>query len=153
MSEKKTRKKRAITIDHEDVSGTELSIFLTDVSEPDIRVSFLQRSKKIYKDVIRLYVRENKLDNFDVLNYCNLLHNQFIAEQPKRINEIYQSVAVVLGDKQIKAFDIRHLNVSPYFQVTIAYRGFIKYDSKVKKQFFEKPLKERYNYEIDSNES
>ena len=140
MNEKRTRKKRAITIDDDGVKGTEVSLFITNVLEPDIRITFLHLRNKIYKDVVRVFIKEELLGDLDIVNYCVLLYGQLVEGQLKRVAQVYQAIATLIGVNQAKSFDIRHLELSPYFQATIAYKGFVKFDKKIKKQHFEKLL-------------
>lgn len=160
MNEKRTRKKRAITIDDDGVKGTEVSLFVTNVLEPDIKITFLHHKKKIYKNVVRVFIKEELSDDLDVINYCSLLYMQLIETPVKRVSQIYQTIATLLGGLQSKSYDIRHLELSPYFQATIAYKGFTKFDAKAKKKFFENLRDRSYlkkfmslESEISNNES
>ena len=135
----RARKKRSTNID-EGVEGTEISLYVKRVREPNIRVLFLHRNRNIYRNTIRILVNEKDLKDFDLLNYCNMLRYQLVEMGAKRIVEVYQAVADIIGHNVIKEFDTRHLRLDPYFQVTSVPRGFIKYNEKAKREYFQKPL-------------
>ena len=137
---KKTRRKRAITL-VDGVEGTEISLYTKSLKEPSIKIAFLHLDKKIFKDVIKIYFHEKLLTDFDVLNYCNLIYYSIILNKTQKVNEIYQAIQNIFVGKQVRNFEIRHLFRNPYFEVTIPSKQFMKYNEKVKKEFFEQPLK------------
>ena len=139
---KKKRKKRAIVIE-EGVGGTELHLYLKSVKTPEIKLTFLHKDKKIYKDVIRIFISDEKIHDFDILNICNLLYYAIVENKIKRENEIYQAIAMVSGRKQVRDYGIRHYWANPYFQATYGFRGYSRFSHKIKQEFFEKPLLEK----------
>lgn len=141
-SVQKTRPKRAIQIE-EGVVGNELSLYIKDINKPDIKVSYLHKGNKIYKNLIKVYFDEKKIEDLDILNLCNLLHIELVINQKNNVSEIFQVIASVIVGEQIRNFEHRPLRLIPYQQVTIPPVGYAKFTEIVKREFFEKPLKER----------
>ncbi len=142
QSVKKTRKKRAITIE-DGVEGTEISLFIESLTIPEIKLTFLHLGKKIYKDVVKIHIIDEGLKNFDVLNYCNLLYYHLIANRITKISEVYQSIQMLFGNTQVRNFEIRPLKLNPYFQVTVGFPNYTKFTEKIKKEYFVLPLLEK----------
>lgn len=141
-SVQKTRSKRAIQIE-DGVVGTELSLYVKDINKSDIKIAYLHKGNKVYKNLIKIYFDEKKIEDLDILNFCNLLHLELVVNQKNNVSEIYQAIANVIVGKQIRNFEHRPLKLIPYQQVTIPPVGYAKFTETIKKEFFEKPLKER----------
>jgi hypothetical protein len=142
--EKKCKKRQKRSIEIEDgVGGTELHLYLKNVKKPEIKITFLHKNKKIYKDVIRIYIADEHIHNFDILNICNLLYYAIIENRIKKESEIYQAIAMVSGRKQVRDYGIRHYWANPYFQATYGFKGYSRFSHKIKQEFFEKPLLEK----------
>ncbi|NCU42441.1 MAG: hypothetical protein EOM19_07040 [Candidatus Moranbacteria bacterium] len=136
--------KRKIVIE-EGVRGEEISIYLTNYDFPTIKVSYLYKKLSIYKDVLKIYFHESMLDNFDVLNWCNLLYYKLTLDKPKRKSEVFQIITQIFSSNQIRNLEVTQLDELPYYQVTIARKGYMKYSKLIQQQFFVKPLLKKYN--------
>lgn len=136
--------KRKIVIE-EGVRGEEISIYLTNYDFPTIKVSYLYKKLSIYKDVLKIYFHESMLDNFDVLNWCNLLYYKLTLDKPKRKSEVFQIITQIFSSNQIRNLEVTQLDELPYYQVTIARKGYMKYSELIQQEFFVKPLLKKYN--------
>lgn len=128
--EKKTRKKRAFKIEN-GVEGLEMSIFLKNPYEPEIKITFLHLENDIYKDFVKIFICDGVETDRDV----SFLVNWFMVDKMmwrfEKVNQIYEEVQTLLSyvrEKNEKCFfTTRLLNLNPLYQARLPHPKYKEY--------------------------
>jgi hypothetical protein len=132
---KRSRKKRKIEID-EGVSADTISLYITRLNKPDVKISFLYRNNELYKDFILIYVDKDKIDDLLFIESVNHLYRLLKWYGMSKVNQVYQAISEVFSSKMLKDFEVRHLLANPYFQAKHGNVGYVVFDEMLKDYLF-----------------
>lgn len=124
----KRRKSRAIKI-VDGVIGDEISLFLKNYANPEVKVTFLRQDKNIYSNYIKLFIRKD-IEDKDILEFVNYLKISMKMYGVEKVNEIYQVIENLMDNERVckvKNFNIRHLNLNPLYQVRLPHPNYKEY--------------------------
>jgi hypothetical protein len=133
LEEKKTktpRKNRAIKI-VDGVWGEEISIYIQDYENPEIKITYLRKENDIYENVVKTFIRKD-VEDLKIKGFVDWFWVEMAMQSVSKVNEIYQVVQGLLHPSldhifYVKNYTKRELRLNPLFQVKLPHPNYKEY--------------------------
>jgi hypothetical protein len=132
LEEKKKKRVRKTLKLIDGVVGTEISLFVKNYIEPEIKITFLHLEKKIYEDFVRVFIKEGFEKDEDIIRFVDWFKIENVMWKFEKVNEIYELIYNLMENFRnqnikMRNFNIRHLNLNPLYQAKLPHPNYKEY--------------------------
>lgn len=118
------------------VIGEEVSIYLQDYNEPEIKVTFLKKDREIYNKQVRLFIRKDSKENSHIRFFLDWLGIDIQMYAVETVTDLYQCIQGMLVPEynmhnHVRNFSVRELRLNPLYQVKLPHPNYEEYKKDV----------------------